>query len=141
MKVNDRLLRDLEAALSTDGEISPYQVVRSLNVWIGLGAEISSYSAMPEEYIACVCSRDLLQDVCDRLGRATPRSLVAPMRDADTRFSRATVEDADRLLARFYNVDGASWMVVAPRARDRPTGLRAFAVLLSIDPCANLSSR
>ncbi len=105
VKVNDRLLRDLEAALSTDGEISPYQVVHSLNVWIGLAAEISSYSAMPEEYIAAVCSRDLLQDVCDRLGRATPRSLVAPMRDADTRFSRATVDDADRLLARFYNVE------------------------------------
>jgi hypothetical protein len=105
MKVNDRAVRDLEAALSTDGAISPHGVIHSLNVWIGLAGEITEYTAMPEDYINDLSSRDLLQDVCDRLGRATPRSLVAPMRGADARFSRATVADTDRQLARFYNVD------------------------------------
>jgi len=116
----DRLLRvadedevqRIEEALRDDGWADHASLNRELRAWARLSEEVNTYTATVDDYTNDLCSRDYLAAVAVRASNGLRSAIDEQVASTDESFRRATVEDTDGRLGRYYRIerkDGWWW--------------------------------
>lgn len=108
--MSDDILREAEAddlseALRRAGWAPHTSVVRELACWERLGREVNLYKATIDDYTNDLCSRDYLADALAKASGQLHTALAERVNAADATFRKATIDDTDGLVGRYYRVD------------------------------------
>ena len=113
LHVNDEdEVQRIEADLRDAGWADHASMARELRTWARLSEEVNAYTATVDDYTNDLCSRDYLAAMAARASSGLRSVLDEQVASTDESFRRATVEDTDGRLGRYYRIelkDGWWW--------------------------------
>ena len=102
----------IEAALRDEGWADHTSLARQVRSWARLADEVNAYALTVDDYTNDLCSRDYLATMATRGSSGLRLKINDQIAPIDESFRRATVEDTDRRLGRYFRIelrDGWWW--------------------------------
>jgi hypothetical protein len=95
----------IEASLRRAGWADHTSIRRELRAWARLAEEVATYGATVDDYTNDLCSRDYLKLSMANASTDLCNTIAQQLAPVDESFRQRTVEDVERHLERYFQID------------------------------------
>lgn len=122
-------VRQIEVALAKAGWAAHVRLEREVQLWSRLAHGVSAYAMTVDDYTNDLCSRDYIAEFVSRASSGLRADIEERVSPADETFRKATVEDDDARLGRYFRIDGESawWWHRRPSSGPLAAAMRVLA--------------